>query len=120
MTGFRLTYLGATLTLGLGAIAKTATFLLLGYFVDQVLGQKVLNTEILLAVAAGFIILALVEGAFTFQSGKLAAITAEGLAQRVRNYLFDHVQRLTFTYHDKTKTGDLIQRSTSDVDAVRG
>jgi ATP-binding cassette subfamily B protein len=26
---------------------------------------------------------------------------------------------LTFTYHDQTKTGELIQRSTSDIDAIR-
>jgi ATP-binding cassette subfamily B protein len=41
------------------------------------------------------------------------------MALRLRNYLFDHIQRLTFTYHSKTPTGELIQRSTSDVDAVR-
>jgi len=33
--------------------------------------------------------------------------------------MFDHIQRLSFTYHDKTQTGELLQRSTSDVDAVR-
>jgi ATP-binding cassette, subfamily B, bacterial len=119
MTGFRLTYLSATLCLGLAAIAKTATFLLLRHFVDNVLGQPSIDTPILPIIALGFIVLAAVEGYFTFLSGKLAARTAEGLAVRVRNYLFDHVQRLTFTYHDQNKTGDLIQRSTSDVDAVR-
>ena len=30
------------------------------------------------------------------------------------------MQRLTFAYHDKTPTGDLIQRCTSDVDTIRG
>ncbi len=119
MTGFRLTYLGATLSLGVGAIAKTATFLLLRYFVDNVLEQKQFDGQILPVIALGFIVLAAFEGAFTFLSGKLAAHTAEGLAVRVRNYLFDHVQRLSFTYHDQNQTGDLIQRSTSDVDAVR-
>lgn len=39
--------------------------------------------------------------------------------RRLRNQLFDHIQRLSFTYHDHTPTGELIQRSTSDVDAVR-
>ena len=49
----------------------------------------------------------------------MAAHTAEGTVHRLRNYLFDHIQRLPFTYHDKTATGDLIQRCTSDVDAIR-
>lgn len=119
MKGFRLTYLWATISLGLGAIAKTTTFLLLGYFVDHVLGQKQIDTDILPLIALAFIGLAAFEGTFTFLSGRLAGKTAEGLAVRLRNYLFDHVQRLSFTYHDQNQTGDLIQRSTSDVDAVR-
>ncbi|MBZ0302045.1 MAG: ABC transporter ATP-binding protein/permease, partial [Anaerolineae bacterium] len=67
----------------------------------------------------GLVGLALVEGLFSFQSGRLAARTGEGVALRLRNYLYDHMQRLTFRYHDRMQTGELIQRSTSDVDAVR-
>ena len=85
---------------------------------DKILGQTQ-RLSILLAVALGFVVLALVEGLFTFLSGKLASQTAEGIARRLRNYLFDQIQRLTFSYHDKTQTGELIQRSTSDVDALR-
>jgi ATP-binding cassette subfamily B protein len=49
----------------------------------------------------------------------LAAYTAEGITRRLRNFLFDHIQRLSFTYHDNTPTGELIERCTSDVDALR-
>jgi ATP-binding cassette subfamily B protein len=118
MTGFRLTYLGATLSMGVAAVSKTATYLLLRYFVDDVLGQEELS-GILPLIALGFVGLALLEGAFTFLSGRLAAQTAEGIVLRLRNYLFDHIQRLSFAYHDRTQTGELIQRSTSDVDALR-
>jgi ATP-binding cassette subfamily B protein len=118
MTGFRLTYLGATLSQGVAAVSKMATFLLLRYFVDNVLGQEELS-GILPLIALGFLGLALLEGAFTFLSGRLAARTAEGIALRLRNYLFDHIQRLSFAYHDRAQTGELIQRSTSDVDALR-
>jgi ATP-binding cassette subfamily B protein len=51
--------------------------------------------------------------------GRWAAKTSESVIRRLRDYLYDHVQRLTFAYHDKTPTGDLIQRSTSDVDTLR-
>ncbi len=71
------------------------------------------------SIALGFVGLAVLQGGFTFLSGRLAARTAEGIVLRLRNYLFDHIQRLSFTYHDQTPTGELIQRSTSDVDAVR-
>ncbi len=116
--GFRLTYLGATATLAVGALAKTATYLLLSYFVDNILG-KTRQTGVLIGMALAFIALALVEGGFTFLSGRLASRTAEGITRRLRNYLYDQIQRLTFSYHDHMQTGELIQRSTSDVDAVR-
>jgi len=118
MAGFRWTYLGATLSLGVAAVAKTASFWLLRYLVDDVLGRG-RGGNLLLYVALGFLGLAVVEGTFTFLSGKLSAQTAEGIARRLRNYLFDHIQRLSFTYHDHMPTGELIQRCTSDVDAIR-
>jgi ATP-binding cassette subfamily B protein len=118
MVGFRYTYLGAVVALGLAASAKTATYFLLAYLIDDVLGAGRFD-EILILVAAGFVGLAVIEGGFTFISGRLAARTSEGVALRLRNYLFDHLQRLSFTYHDKTQTGELIQRATSDVDTIR-
>ena len=63
--------------------------------------------------------MALFQGFFTFWGGRLSAQTSEGIVQRLRDYLFDHLQRLSFRYHDKAQTGELIQRSTSDVDAIR-
>ena len=117
MTGFHLIYLAATLSLGLAATARTATYLLLRTFVDHVLGQAGLAGT--LPYALGFVALAAAEGGFSFLSGRLAARTAEGVALRLRNSMFDHIQRLSFAYHDRTPTGELIQRSTSDVDALR-
>lgn len=118
VTGFRLLYVAATLSLGIAAMSKTATYLLLRYFVDNVLGTQATLPRLVI-VGLGFIGLALFEGGFTFISGWLAAKTAEGVALRMRNYLYDHIQRLSFSFHDKMQTGELIQRSTSDVEAVR-
>lgn len=118
MTGFHVTYLGATLNLGLGAAANTATFLLLRYFIDDYLGGAATSVGLPL-ILTGFLGLALAQGLFTFLSRKLAAQTAEGITVRLRNYLYDHIQRLSFTYHDQNPTGDLLQRATSDLDALR-
>jgi ATP-binding cassette subfamily B protein len=118
MRGFRLLFLFATLCLAVSAIAKSSTYLLLQYFVDNVLG-KIDQRNMLPVIALGFIGLAALEGSFSFMSGRLASKTAEGITYRLRNYLFDHIQRLSFSYHSKTPTGELIQRSTSDVDAIR-
>jgi ATP-binding cassette subfamily B protein len=124
MTGFRLQYAGATASLAIAACAKTATFLLLRYFIDQVLGQANYRLggdlgRTLIIMGFGFLACASVEGSFSYFSGRLAAFTAEGITRRLRNYLFDHIQHLDFTYHDKTPTGDQIERCTSDVDALR-
>ncbi len=118
MTGFRLTYLGATISIGIAALSKTATFLLLRYLVDQVLSVGRFDS-ILIFIALGFVGLAVLEGSFSFMSGRLASKTAEGITRRLRNYLFDHIQRLSFAYHAQTTTGELIERATSDVDALR-
>jgi ATP-binding cassette, subfamily B, bacterial len=131
LTGFRLKYAGAIASLAVATASKTATFLLLAYFVDTALaglsgqadnatpGQPVDTAAILAGVALGLVVLALIEGVFSFQSGRLAARTGEGVAFRLRNYLYDHLQRLTYSYHDRMQTGELIQRCTSDVDAIR-
>jgi len=118
MAGFRWIYLVATLSLGVAALARTGNFLLLRAFVDHVLGRAG-QLHLLPLIALGFVGLAVLQGGFTFLSGRMAARTAEGIVLRLRNQLFDHIQRLSFTYHDHTPTGELIQRSTSDVDAVR-
>ena len=118
MSGYQWTYVGSTATLAVAAVAKTGVYLLLRYFVDNVLGVEG-SGSLLLLVALGFLALAAVEGLFTYLSGRMAAFTAEGVTRRLRNYLFDHLQRLTFRYHDQMSTGELVQRSTSDVDAIR-
>ena len=118
MTGFRLKYLGATLSLGVSALSKTLTYMLLRYFVDHYLVAQTGSVP-LIFIALGFLGLATIEGSMTFTSGRLAAQTAEGITRRLRNYLFDHIQQLSFSYHDQAQTGDLIERCTSDVDAMR-
>lgn len=118
MEGYQLTYIWSTIAMGFAALAKTGTYLLLAYLIDTVLLQEQVTGD-LLRIAIGFILLALIEGGFTFLSKRSAAMTAEGIVVRLRNYLFDHVQRLSFSYHGQAKTGDLLQRATSDVDAIR-
>jgi ATP-binding cassette subfamily B protein len=123
MVDYRLPYAVATASLAVSALAKTFMYLLLRYFADDVLtqGKYIGNnlTQTFLWIAVGFVGLAAVEGGFSFLAGRLAAYTAEGITRRLRDFLFDHIQRLSFSYHATTSTGDLIERVTSDVDALR-
>ncbi|HJR80376.1 MAG TPA: ABC transporter ATP-binding protein [Anaerolineales bacterium] len=123
MVDYRLPYLGATGALAVSALAQTFMYLLLRYFADDVLtqGKYIGNslTQTFLWIGLAFVGLAVVQGGFSFLSGRLAAYTAEGITRRLRDFLFDHIQRLSFSYHATTPTGDLIERVTSDVDALR-
>jgi ATP-binding cassette subfamily B protein len=118
MAGFRLIYLGAIVALSVATLAKTLTYLLLQYFVDDLLLQEQPQVPFY-AIGLGFVGLAVLQGGFTYLSGKLAARSAQGIILRLRNYLFDHIQRLPFTYHDQAQTGDLVQRCSSDVDTIQ-
>ncbi|MCW5873187.1 MAG: ABC transporter ATP-binding protein [Anaerolineales bacterium] len=111
-------YAAAAFSLTVSALCRSAVYLLLAYFVDDVLGQPNFQTQVPL-VALGFLGLAVVQGLFTYASGTLSGRTGERVARRLRNYLYDQLQRLSFGFHDRTKTGELIQKVTSDVDAVR-
>ena len=123
MSDYRMSYIAATVALAISALSKTFTYLLLRFFADDVLveGRFIGNSfgASLIWIAMGFVGLAVVEGSFAFLSGRLAAYTAEGITRRLRDFLFDHIQRLNFSYHATTPTGDLIERVTSDVDALR-
>lgn len=65
------------------------------------------------------ICIALFRGVFLFLKNTLSSKAAEGIAENIKNRLYDHIQKLPYEYHTKVDTGDLIQRCTSDVDTVR-
>src|SRR5438552_8609122 len=45
----------------------------------------------------------------------LATFIAQNLSARLRENLFDHLQRITLDWHDKQKKGDLVQRLTGNI-----
>ena len=47
------------------------------------------------------------------------ALAASNVLMEVRTELYSHIQRLSLSFHNKTKTGDLITRVTSDIDKLR-
>jgi ATP-binding cassette, subfamily B, bacterial len=63
--------------------------------------------------------LSLISGLFTFLKGWQASLASDGIARRLKNELYDHLGHLPAVYHDRTDTGDLVQRCTSDVETTR-
>jgi len=117
MKGYHWLYIGATATLAVSTISRTGISLVLRKFVDDVIIAGNFGTDLTLIILS-FIGLALLQGGFSFISGWMASKTAESVTRRLRNYLFDHLQRLPYAYHAESQTGDLISRATSDVDAI--
>jgi len=69
-----------------------------------------------LLILSGLVVLKALMG---FGQGYSASRVALRTMYDIRNRLFDHIQRLSFSYHDEAETGQLISRSTTDVDALR-
>jgi len=118
MAGFRWLYFGAMVAVTLGAFARTLYYQVLRYVVDESLSKGALLDK-LPWFALSFLGLAAMEGGFSYLRGVWSARTSEGVTLRLRNYLFDHIQRLPFAFHNYVKAGELISRATSDVDALR-
>ncbi len=65
------------------------------------------------------VLLTLLAGGFGYLKGRFASEASDGIARRLKDRLYDHLQRLPANYHDRAETGDLIQRCTSDVETLR-
>jgi ATP-binding cassette subfamily B protein len=65
------------------------------------------------------VLLTISAGGFSYLKGRFAAEASDGIARRLKDRLYDHLQRLPARYHDRAETGDLIQRCTSDVETLR-
>ena len=65
------------------------------------------------------ILLSACGGLFGFIKGWQASLASDGIARRLKNELYDHLNHLPARHHDRADTGDLVQRCTSDVETVR-
>lgn len=72
-------------------------------------------------IAAGIAIIgfALARGIFSFIQGYMGERLSQSVAFDLRNELFAKIQRLSFSYHDRNQTGQLMIRATDDVEKVR-
>ncbi len=87
-------------------------------FLNALGGRDTLQTN-LWRLASILVLITASQGIFFFVKGKWLAEAAESTAKNLRDRLYNHIQRLPFSYHVKVETGDLIQRCSSDVETVR-
>lgn len=70
-------------------------------------------------MAAVIGVLAVFASIFRYMTNQFNAIGGEHLQKNMRDQLFSHIQNLPFAWHMKNKTGDIMQRCTSDVERVQ-
>jgi ATP-binding cassette subfamily B multidrug efflux pump len=78
------------------------------------------NMSIVIGMSLAMVGFAALRALFSFFQGALMARTAQGVAYEMRNQLYAKIQALSFSYHDRAQTGQLMTRATSDVDLVQG
>ena len=111
-------YIGALTAIGFEVAAESAGNLVIRYIIDKIILEKQ-GMRLIIIFTLLFGGISLLRAVFSFLEGKGKAKVSESIAREIRNSMYDHIQHLSFIYHDKAQTGELVQRSTSDVDAVR-
>ncbi len=141
MKGYRLLYLMAILSIGVAAFIQFLWPLVLRVTIDSIIGDQPLEisgwlapffekifvkiggreflVEKLWLTAVVLVFLTLIRGLFTYLKGRWSAIASESIIKNLRDDLYEHLQFLPYSYYSKVKTGDLIQRCTSDLDTIR-
>ena len=70
-------------------------------------------------MAAAILVIAVVQVASQYAFRVYNTKAAETMIKTMRDKLFSHIQRLPFSWHMNNRTGDIIQRCTSDIETTK-
>ncbi|MDB6127380.1 MAG: transporter related [Verrucomicrobia bacterium] len=101
-----------------GKTVDTSTPVLIATLLRLLGGAANLRAHLWLAPLA-MVLLAATSGVFSYLKGRQASLASDGIARRLKDDLYHHLNHLPARYHDRTDTGDLVQRCTSDVETTR-
>ncbi|MBO4837842.1 MAG: ABC transporter ATP-binding protein [Lachnospiraceae bacterium] len=87
-------------------------------FVESLGGFAYLGKHLWI-MALGIVIVAAVKALAQYSFRVCNTKAAETLVKTMRDSLFSHIQRLPFAWHGQNRTGDIIQRCTSDIDTMK-
>jgi len=73
----------------------------------------------LVTALVAIVVFAILRGLFSFLQAYWAEKNSQSVAYDLRNDLYAKIQNLSFAYHDKNQTGQLMIRATDDVEKVR-
>jgi ABC-type multidrug transport system fused ATPase/permease subunit len=73
----------------------------------------------LLLAAAAVLVVSASRGLFAYWQGYLSQALSVVVAYDLRKRVYNHLQRLSFSFHDESETGQLMSRLTADIEGVR-
>jgi len=102
-------------------LCLTGIELLFPAILRQVIDQGIASQETSFLIQAALLVLGLglLRAGFTYIQRYAAEWVSHHVAYDLRNRLYDHIQRLPFTYHDRTQSGQLISRTIEDVRSIQ-
>ncbi|MCY7907890.1 ABC transporter ATP-binding protein [Bacillus inaquosorum] len=105
----------------LAMLLMTAITVVYPIILQITIDEIVLGRQYQLAawVSLGFIAVMALKGTATFFHQYLGDMFGIKSVYRLRNGLYEKLQRLSFSYYDNAKTGDLMSRLTADVEGLR-
>ena len=114
---YRSQIVAAWLTLIIAAGLQVAVPWLMGTAIDEALAS---GTSTRLWQLGGLILFVTVSrGAIQYLDVYLGESISHRVVYTLRNTLYDKLQRLSFAFHDKEHTGNLMSKATVDIDMVR-
>ncbi len=85
--------------------------------VDQVLAEK--NIAMLYWIIAAILVIFLIRGITTFGNRFLMGYIGQRVVTDLRKRLFAHLQKLSISYYDKRRTGEIMSNLTNDIGALQ-
>jgi ATP-binding cassette subfamily B multidrug efflux pump len=101
------------------AALQSQIFQAVGLTQEQMVNFQQNGARMLIQAGLLIVAFAAVRGLFSFLQIYLAEKNSQSVAYDFRNDLFAKIQRLSFSYHDRNQTGQLMIRATDDVEKVR-
>jgi len=71
-------------------------------------------------VALAIVVIAILNALGSYVESVSMTTVGQWVTHDLRTTLYHHIQRLSLSYHDRSQTGDLISRVTSDIDTIQG
>jgi ATP-binding cassette subfamily B protein len=109
----------ANMILALPAPAQTAAASQRGVSLERLRLDAAGAENAIIATGIAIVVFAIARGFFAFVQGYMGERLSQNIAFDLRNELFAKIQRLSFSYHDRNQTGQLMIRATDDVEKVR-